>query len=88
MKRVRTELEDTIELANRLLDEPNCDPDDDLRMLSRQLLRLLAHRIALLKAVRYALNSLSQTSTYEVPPIVVRDVAEMMNKVNQDLNIV
>lgn len=28
-----------IELANRLLDEPNCDPDDDLRMLSRHLLR-------------------------------------------------
>lgn len=26
-------------LANRLLDEPNCDPDDDLRMLSRQLIR-------------------------------------------------
>jgi hypothetical protein len=28
-----------IELANRLLDEPNCDPDDDLRVLSRWLLR-------------------------------------------------
>jgi hypothetical protein len=28
-----------IALANRLLDEPNCDPDDDLRVLSRQLLR-------------------------------------------------
>lgn len=28
-----------IELANRLLDEPNCDPDDDLRMLSRQFMR-------------------------------------------------
>ena len=26
-------------LANRLLDEPNCDPDDDLRVLARQLLR-------------------------------------------------
>lgn len=28
-----------IALANRLMDEPNCDPDDDLRVLSRQLLR-------------------------------------------------
>ena len=28
-----------VELANRLLDEPNADPDDDLRVLSRQLLR-------------------------------------------------
>lgn len=26
-------------LANRLLDEPNADPDDDLRILARQLLR-------------------------------------------------
>lgn len=28
-----------IALANQLLDKPNCDPDDDLRMLARQLLR-------------------------------------------------
>jgi hypothetical protein len=28
-----------IALAHRLLDEPNCDPDDDLRILARQLLR-------------------------------------------------
>jgi len=28
-----------IALANRLLDEPNCDPDDDLRTLSRWLIR-------------------------------------------------
>lgn len=35
----RTERQDALELANRLLDEPNADPDDDLRMLSRQLLR-------------------------------------------------
>jgi len=28
-----------ITLAHRLLDEPNCDPDDDLRVLARQLLR-------------------------------------------------
>lgn len=30
---------DAIVLAHKLLDEPYCDPDDDLRMLSRQLLR-------------------------------------------------
>jgi hypothetical protein len=33
------ELHDALELANRLLDELNADPDDDLRMLSRQLTR-------------------------------------------------
>ena len=30
---------DAIRLAKKLLDEPNADPDDDLRMLSRQFLR-------------------------------------------------
>lgn len=34
-----SEREDAIKLANHLLDVPNVDPDDDLRMLSRQLLR-------------------------------------------------
>lgn len=34
-----SERTDAIKLARRLLDEPNADPDDDLRMLSRQLLR-------------------------------------------------
>jgi hypothetical protein len=34
-----SERTDADKLANRLLDEPNADPDDDLRMLSRQLLR-------------------------------------------------
>lgn len=34
-----SERTDADKLARRLLDEPNADPDDDLRMLSRQLLR-------------------------------------------------
>ena len=34
-----TEFEETVQLANRLLDEPYADPDDGLRMLSRQFLR-------------------------------------------------
>ncbi len=34
-----SERTDAIHLANKLLEEPNTDPDDDLRMLSRQLLR-------------------------------------------------
>ena len=33
------EFEEAFDLANRLLDEPNTDPDDDLRMLARQFLR-------------------------------------------------
>lgn len=34
-----SELHDVLELADRLLDEPNADPDDDLRMLARHLRR-------------------------------------------------
>jgi hypothetical protein len=34
-----TEYEETIQLANRVLERPSGDPDDDLAMLSRQFLR-------------------------------------------------
>ena len=34
-----SERTDAIRLANKLLDVPNADPDDDLRLLARQLLR-------------------------------------------------
>lgn len=46
-----------------------------------------SQRDALLAAVRYAGASLSQSATYDVPPIVVRDVAERLNRVNQELNL-
>jgi hypothetical protein len=35
----RLELKETLRLADQLLDDPGADPDDDLRTLSRQLLR-------------------------------------------------
>lgn len=34
-----SERTDALKLAHRLLDEPNIDPDDDLRVLARQLVR-------------------------------------------------
>jgi hypothetical protein len=37
-----TELEDTVVLANKILDRISADPDDDLAMLSRQFLRTCA----------------------------------------------
>lgn len=40
---------DAIALADKLLDEPMADPDDDLRTLSRQLLRS-EERVARLRA--------------------------------------
>ena len=49
------ELDDAIALANRVLDKPNIDPDGDLCLLARQLLRAreqidrLAHELNRLK---------------------------------------
>lgn len=40
-----TEKERAIVIANRLLDEPGADPDSDLLLLSRQLLRALEEPI-------------------------------------------
>ena len=34
-----TEYEETVQMANRILERPYADPDDDLAMLSRQFLR-------------------------------------------------
>lgn len=36
---MRFELNEALQLAERLLDEPYADPDDDLRTLSRHLVR-------------------------------------------------
>lgn len=33
------EMEDPVELANRILDRPMCDPDDDLSVMARQFIR-------------------------------------------------
>ena len=48
------ELQQAIALANKLLDEPGCDPDDDLRVLSRQLLR----KVEVLQRIEIALGSI------------------------------
>lgn len=59
MGEAMTEQEEAVMAANALLDVPYADPDDDLRMLSRQLLRrheelaqLQAHNKALRGALR------------------------------------
>jgi hypothetical protein len=44
-------------------------------------------RDRLLAAVRSASSSLSQSATYEVPPVVVRDVADRLQEINQELNL-
>jgi hypothetical protein len=52
-KLARSEKDDAIALANRVLDErPSADPDDDLAMLARQFLRAL-ERTALYDELLY-----------------------------------
>ena len=53
----------------------------------RKVAAVQAQRDELMRAVRSALVSLSQSATYDVPPIVVRDVADMLQRVNQELNL-
>jgi hypothetical protein len=53
-----SERADAIRLANIVLDRPNADPDDDLAMLSRQLLRAIEREEILLQMVA-ALTELS-----------------------------
>jgi hypothetical protein len=46
---------------------------------------LQEQRDKLLKAVRYALISLSQSDN--IPPIVLKDVVQMLHDVNQEVNL-
>lgn len=82
-----SEFDEAVRMANAALDRPYADPDDDLATISRQFLRTIEQRDRLLKAVRYAGGSLSQSATYEVPPIVVRDVAERMQAADREVGL-
>jgi hypothetical protein len=74
-----------VRAANKALDEPWVDPDDDLRTISRQFLRTIEVRDTLMQAVRSTLVSLSQSDN--IPLIVLRDVRERLNDLNQRLNL-
>lgn len=58
-----TERQEAIELANHILDRPNGDPDDDLAILARQLLRMIeAAKEALLDQMNYCSNGTRHTT--------------------------
>ena len=46
-----SETDDAIRLANKVLETPSRDPDDDLSMMSRQLLRAIETRDACAQAL-------------------------------------
>jgi len=45
-----SELDEAVELANKVLDRINADPDDDLAVLARQFLRALEREQKLIDA--------------------------------------
>jgi len=74
-----SEKEEAIALANKVLDEPYRDPDDDLSMMSRQFLRALEAVDRLRSACEYAAGSLAQVPYGgTVPPIVLHDCKEKL----------
>lgn len=59
------ERDDAIVLANKLLDQHWADPDDDLRVLARQLLRAHEHKAALYNLLRqtYSVEAIQRALT-------------------------
>lgn len=60
---------------------------DCIAHLWEKLNTVTLQRNQLMEAVRAAASSLSQSATYKIPPIVVRDVAERLHRLNQQLNL-
>jgi hypothetical protein len=86
-----SELDEALALANRLLDEPMVDPDDDLRMLSRQLershqtmLHYLRHRNQLAVQNERLVKILSAITLCLPPPLVRLDDGRTMQFVDPD----
>lgn len=85
------ELDEALALADRLLDEPMADPDDDLRTLSRQLGRAhetaahyMRHRDALAAQNERLVKILSAITLCLPPPLVKLDDGRTMQFVDPD----
>lgn len=55
-----TEYQETIVLANRILDRPGEDPDSDEAMLARQFLRSTERETMLLDALKFAIGEVPE----------------------------
>jgi hypothetical protein len=86
-----TERQAAILLANRLLDEPNADPDDDLRILAQQFMRAndrvsyLESRIAKAEDIVNALADL--LADLEDMPVGHTPAVERLNEVLAVLHV-
>jgi hypothetical protein len=57
-----TERQEALRIANRILDRPNGDPDDDLAILARQLIRVSeSAKNALEMQMKYCSNGMCHT---------------------------
>jgi hypothetical protein len=86
-----SELDEALALADRLLDEPMADPDDDLRMLSRQLQRTheaaghyMRHRDQVAAHNERLVKILSAITLCLPPPPVKLDDGRTMQFVDPD----
>lgn len=86
-----SELDKALALADRLLDEPMADPDDDLRTLSRQLgranetaMHYMRHRDALAAQNERLVKILSAITLCLPPPLVKLDDGRTMQFVDPD----
>lgn len=66
MSEVHTEEESTVILADRLLDEPMADPDDDLRTLARQFMRKREQRDKLAEALQLMVEARDHLVTRDI----------------------
>ena len=81
-----SEREEAIKLANKVLERPNGDPDDDLAMLSRQLLRATELRdlYAELREASFDYARLVQVENFDRNDIAVHRAYERLRKALDD----
>ena len=79
-----TEKEQAILLANKVLDRPYADPDDDLALLSRQFLRSLEREEKFRHAGEYFASICKQVSKLRVSDTLAEKVMEIQARLLVD----
>lgn len=72
------EIHDALKLANKVLETPNRDPDDDLSMMSRQFLRAFEANKRLMERFGSTLSEIQELAT-DTP--TKRDMENALNSI-------
>ena len=84
-----TEAEKAIKLADKILDRPTGDPDDDLAVLSRQLLRALETISKLTLALQGVCQSeFASRKSYELANLTLKQIGEPIKMTTTKGNVV